>query len=523
MVNQAQNGNKKFIGNGRSAKVYLSYAGDKAVAAKIFTGEAVSKIILFVLTGSANPYTWCEAAIRSAIIRRRLLSNLCRLWFGDRLRLPETYDYRWNPEHAAYEINAEFINGRHAPLFNPLTPDAKDFMMELQQEIMQPLRKKLIESGFDGLVWQAGKGNPVGASNFMVKQQNDGSNEWIWIDLESGLPALFALNPLSTFFYYLPKCIKHRDWLFDNVDTAKLKNYLEHNSESIIKEFGLKTYRELFDDCDLLSTTQKEWKGLKRYKRNLYYAASQDKITQEEKDYYEDKPLRWYLKSLAIIFQTFVLKIKETYNSAINAIYNFRYRKFFKRIYFYFSDTLYRWGVARWYLKREIEKWHSRKFITAEETAFLRNELKNVESSAYLTDFSIHLGIKPVVKLFSLVIMPILMALGFFSLQTGAIIIIVAGSICRTAYTLWRITNNLVKSKKHFPFVALVVGAFPVIGNLAYPAELLYRSAGKKDRLAKFIAYSFSAKIGARIPVWGGQDTETEHFFNRLCHKILKS
>ena len=267
MVNHALVEQRRFIGNGRSAKVFLSYIGDEGIASKTFTGEFVSKVILFVLTGSANPYTWCEDAIHSALIRRRLLSSLCKLWFKDKLRLPKTYGYSWNAELKAYELDAEFIKGNHAPLFNPLRTDPKDFMGELRREIMNPLQKKLIQSGFDGLVWQAGKGNPVGASNFMLLQKEDGTRQWIWIDLESGLPALFALNPFSTLFYYLPKCIKHRDWLFDNVDTGKLKNYLAANKESIIVELGLKTFHQLCNDCDLLEQTQKKsgrtWCGIK--------------------------------------------------------------------------------------------------------------------------------------------------------------------------------------------------------------------------------------------------------------------
>jgi hypothetical protein len=520
-VNLALFEEKKFIGNGRSAKVYLSYVGGKGIATKTFTGEPVSKLILFVLTGSANPYTWCEDAINSAIIRRRLLSGLVQFWFKDKMRLPKTYGYRWNPEHKAFEIDAEFITGQHAPLLTPLEQKPKSFMSELRSEIMNPLQDKLIDSGFDGLVWQAGKGNPVGASNFMLLRHEDGTHEWIWIDLESGLPALFALNIFSTLFYYLPKCVKHRDWLFDNVDTAKLKKYLEHNKEEIILELGLKTYHQLCTDSDLLSETQKKWKNIKRYKRSLYYAASQDKITEEEKEYYEDKPVRWYLKSFILFFKAFILKVKDSFKSIFEAFYNFRYKKLFRRIYLYFSDSRYRWGVARWYLKKEIDKWQSRKFLTNEESTFFKNELKKDETSAYMTDFSIHIGIKPFVKLFAWVIMPLLIATGMFSLQAGAIIIIGAGSIARTLYTLWRITHNLVKSNSSFPLIALIVGVFPVIGNLAYPMEILYRSTGKKGMLAKFIVYSFSAKIGAKVPIWGGKDSETEHFFNKICHKVL--
>ena len=164
---------KKFIGNGRSARVYLSTIDGKAVASKIFTGESTSKVILFALTGSANPYTWCEDAIKCAMIRRRILSPLCKFWFGDQVRLPETYNYSWNDEEKAFQIEAEFIPGGHAPLINPMKDEAKDYASELRREIMNPLQGYLIDSGFDGLVWQAGKGNPVADSNFMLLQEED--------------------------------------------------------------------------------------------------------------------------------------------------------------------------------------------------------------------------------------------------------------------------------------------------------------------------------------------------------------
>jgi hypothetical protein len=512
---------KRFIGNGRSAKVYLSYVEGEGIATKTFTGEFVSKVILFVLTGSANPYTWCEDAIHAAIIRRRMLSQLCRVWFKGRMELPKTYGYKWNAEHNAFEINAAFIKGQHAPLFSPMHKNPTDYLTELKQQIMKPLQKNLISSGFDGLVWQAGKGNPVGASNFMLEHQPDGGHRWVWIDLESGLPALFALNPLSTLFYYLPKCIKHRDWLFDNVDTGKLSRYLEDHKESIIQELGLKNFVSMQQDCSLLGSAQSNWKNIKRYRRSLYYAASQGKISADEKEYYENKPFRWYLKSIFLFLNAFVRKISEIWVNFKQALIDFPYRKMMRRVGLYFSNARYRWGAARWYLKKEIEKWHSRKFLTDEEVGILNHELKNTESGAYLTDFSIHLACKPVVKLFAWVIMPTLIASGIYGLQPGALVILFAGPIVRTGYTSWRITHSLVKSRSYFPWLALIVGMSPFIGSLAYPVELLYRSTGKKDKFAKFIAYNFSAKIGAKIPVWGGKDTETEHFFNRICHRIL--
>ena len=178
--------------------------------------------------------------------------------------------------------------------------------------------------------------------------------------------------------------------------------------------------------------------------------------------------------------------------------------------------------MIRWYLKKEIDKWQSRKFFTESESEFLKNELKKDDKSCYLTDFSIHLGIKPFVKIFSFIVMPVLIAVGLFSIQIGAIIIIGLGPMTRTLYTSWRMAHSLVQSRSHFPFIALIIGIIPVIGNLAYPVELIYQSKGSRDKVSKFIVYSFSAKVGAKVPIWGGKDSEIEHFINKICHLILK-
>jgi hypothetical protein len=50
--------------------------------------------------------------------------------------------------------------------------------------------------------------------------------------------------------------------------------------------------------------------------------------------------------------------------------------------------------------------------------------------------------------------------------------------------------------------------------------EILYQSAGRDNVLGKFMTCAFSARVGSKIPVWGGRDTATEHFFNRIGHRI---
>ncbi len=510
-----------FIGNGRSAKVYLSLKVDNHVATKIFTGESTSKAILYVLTGSPNPYTWCEDAIKSAMMRRSLLSKLSLFWFSGKVRLPETYDYSWNEKEKAFQIEAEYIKGCHAPLRNPMVENPVDYTSELQQEIMAPLQQHLIDSGFDGLVWQAGKGNPVAVSNFMVEFDEEGKHKWVWIDLESGLPALFALNPISTLTYYLPKCIKHKEWLFDRVDTKKLSQYLSLNKEELVNNFDNDTFDSLLEDCQKLEDAQNAWKGIKRFRKSLYYAASQRKISVEEKDYYENKPIRWYVKSIIMLMVSFFGRIPEKLKSFWAIITKLNLSKAYRRSWRYFTNGRYRWGFARWFVRGQINSWQSRRSLTEAESVFLRNELHNNDTSAYLTDFSIHIAIKPLVKVFAWGVVPVLASFGAMPLEVAVFIVVGSGSIVRTSYTLWRIGNSLVKLKPQYPVIALFVGTFPVIGNLAYPLELVYRSSKKHNNLAKFIIYCLSANIGSKIPIWGGKDSGVEHFMVKTASRLI--
>lgn len=512
---------KKFIGNGRSAKVYFSFKGNQGVATKTFTGEPVSKFILFVLKGSANPYTWNEDAIQSAMLRRRILSHLTNFWFNDKLRLPKTFEYRWNETEKAYEIDAEFIAGCHAPLLNPMKDDPFNYMADLRNNIMNPLETKLIESGFDGLVWQAGKGNPIGASNFMMNRRKDGSHQWIWIDLESGLPALFAMNLLSTLTYYLPMCVKHKGWLFDNVDTNTLRKYLQENKQALLADSSSESYNRLLEDCDQLERSQSRWKGLSRSHKSLYYSASQDKITAGEVTYYKNKPFQWFCKSIVMFLSSFAATFREKVEKAIDKIVTFKYGKLVRRTVSYFTDSRFRWGFVRWFLRREINSWHKRRSISSRDRSVLLNELSNDDISAYLTDFSIHLGLKPFVKIFTLGVLPVLTAMGYIGLPMAAVLLVWTGPAVRTVYTLFQMANNLVSGTSHNRYIALVLGIMPIIGNLAYPAEFAYQTTGNRNQLAKYIAYAFTTKIGGKIPIWGGQDSEIEHFFNRICHKLL--
>ena len=85
----------------------------------------------------------------------------------------------------------------------------------------------------------------------------------------------------------------------------------------------------------------------------------------------------------------------------------------------------------------------------------------------------------------------------------------------RSAYTLWRIIQATIRGRER-PWIALFTGLLPVVGNAAYPVQILYTSAERNHDVAKFILIDIFTTFGRKLPIWGGPDTQTEHFFNRI-------
>ena len=57
----------------------------------------------------------------------------------------------------------------------------------------------------------------------------------------------------------------------------------------------------------------------------------------------------------------------------------------------------------------------------------------------------------------------------------------------------------------------LKVGAFPVLGNLAYPSQIVVSGVGDRIGVARFLLHDWCAALGRAIPFWGGRDTAPEH------------
>lgn len=213
----------KLLGAGRSGRVFLIERQNDRLARKIFYSDKIATLIHYIFFGSPNPYVWNQDAIYCAFYRRKILGALVQFWFGDRLQVSDAIATDWNPEFKAYQMDTVFIKGRHVALRQPCSRDRNPELRALTHGIMIPLQAKLLRSGFDGLIWQAGKGTPTALNNFLLVDESSSDLIFAWIDMESGVPALFPINLLKLFSFYIPKATVFDRAMFDDVNCSKLK------------------------------------------------------------------------------------------------------------------------------------------------------------------------------------------------------------------------------------------------------------------------------------------------------------
>lgn len=513
------------IGRGRSGIVFRSSdANGNDIAIKVFSGEnSLTKFVNYVFTGAPNSYSWNGDAVRCADLRRKALSLLLPYWLDSHVRIAGSLRTDWNEEARAYELQTEFIQGRNAGLHHPFSNETDWELSDLVKNVMKPLQANLIESGFDGLVWQAGKGNPVGLNNFLL----DNEGNWVWIDAESGVPALFPLNPIALFSHYLPSSVKHGRALFDDVDTDKLGNYITRNQVELEVRIGDEQFRRLIEIIPQIKHHQEKWKSISRASKSITYNLRKGKITQEQADLYYNRPLLWYgRESVRLTKKAFKKVGYDIPRKVIQKLRSFDYMGAIRNLAKFVFSGKYRKTCIEDYLNVRIKKWEERGQLKPDEANMLREQVKNDSTSPYLTDFFVLIGLKPAVKWFEFFGLPSLYAMGVIDETILAIGVAMGGTIYRTLYTSGRMLVDKLNpnsSGSNPRLIALLVGAIPTIGNAAYPVQMIYSATSTTKELAEFMTYDISTRIGEKIPIWGGRDTRTEHFFNHIPDLIIRN
>lgn len=509
------------LGRGRSGVVFLGRdASGRRTACKVFASRGLTRVVQVVLLGAPNPYIWNEEALRCAYLRRRILARLVEHWFDGRLRVAEALDIAWNEERRAHELQAELSSGVPLPLHRPGRSDGAALVRELVDDVMAPLQRHLIASGFSGLAWQAGLGNPVALNNFLLERDGGGGHRYCWIDLESGVPALAPLDPRALFGFYLPESWRLGRPLFDDVDPARLEHYLAEHSAALCARLGTEGLAELRAQSAALAHHQARWKELRRHERGIGHALARGRIGEERAEWFRSRPLRWYAHDATHHLVAAVGWTSAALARLARWCARIPWRAHARSAWNFATSGCFRRRAARHFVARRIRAWERRGQLARPEARRLRANLPSEESSAYLTDCAVHLALKPPVKAWEYWVLPTLWSLGWVSGGMLAAGVLLSGPLVRTLYTSVRCVQSL-RHRREVPFVALGVGLLPVVGNLAYPVQLLYSSTEDRDDLARFLLYDGCARLGRHIPIWGGADTLTEHVFNHLPDRLV--
>ena len=507
------------IGAGRSGVVYRdTHPRGDAVARKVFGASGLTKLVQYVLLGAPNPYMWNEDAVACAALRRRILEPLVRHWFGDRLRVAATSGFGWNAEQSAFELYTEFIAGRPPSLHHPMNrggSEVRDLV-----GLMRRLLGHLDEAGFLGLTWQAGRGNPVALQNFLLERDGERLT-WSWIDLESGVPALFPLDMRELVRFYLPVSWRLRRPLFDDTDTDRLCAWFRTHKRQLELGLDVATVQVLEQDIEKLVKREVAWKALSRTQGGIRYALAKGRITLQAATRYERVPLLWYAVLAAKIPGKAARGTVLLARGAWAWLRALPVRQVLRAVPRFLVSQSFRAQLARRLVTERIAAWHRRGQLLDEEARVLHEHVDKEESAAYITDFGVHLAIKPVVKGIELGVFPLLWAVGLVGDGTLVVLLVVAGAAARTAYTLGRLVQNAWRGHE-LPWTALFAGMLPIVGNLAFPLQIIASSREEEDVLAQFILYDGFTSLGRRVPIWGGPDTLTEHVFNHVPDAIVR-
>ena len=506
------------LGVGRSGIVFRSRGtADQPVARKVFDSGWLTRLVQYTVLGASNPYAWNIHAVRCAFLRRRLLAPLVEHWTAGRLRVARALGYGWDDHYRAYEMSTELVDGRPPALHHPLARRGREEVRELVEEVLRPLQQHLVAAGFDGMLWQAGLGNPVALSNFLLEEDADGARRWAWIDLESGVPALFPLHLPTLWGRYLPLCWKYRRPLFDDVDCDRLAAYVANPALPVDGD----TRRRMSCDVETLRYHQREWKEQGRLQRSIRSQVVKGKLSEERGAFYAERPVRWVAHEAWRATRGLAQRVVRKVAGGWARLRTLPWRRVPGGTAHFLASQDFRERIARRFVQLRVDLWEERGQLSAGDAAVLRARAAEQGASAWLADFGVHVAIKPVVKGIEWFVFPALLVAGVVDEATVGIAILAGGSVSRTLYTAGRMAYDALRGRD-LPWIALATGVLPVLGNLAFPLQIAYSSRDADDVQAQFILYDGMSVIGRRLPIWGGADTLTEHVCNQMPDRVVR-
>lgn len=310
------------------------------------------------------------------------------------------------------------------------------------------------------------------------------------------------------------------------MDIGQLRLYLRQNQDEIKGSLGKTAFLQMEADTDALEFNQKIWKSAGRTEAGILHARKTGRITEGQAEFYRRHPARWYGREAARISWKAYSKLTRDLPLAVYNRLTMNFTndlanagKLALKAARFLASTEYRTEAGRDYICGRIGRWETDGNLTPEEADFYRQKLESEKISAYLPDFGVHLGIFFASKASYLA--PALYALHMID-EAAGITIMSGGSIARGLYTTARFIQSSTKGMER-PWIALGVSWIHVLGSLAYPLQLSRTGTESDRKLGEFLVYDTFTSIGRKIPIYGGENTTTEHFFNHIPDILFKN
>jgi hypothetical protein len=520
----------------RTGKLYV----EKAFETKPGLSRLIRDLAYRACFQAPYPYQVNDSAAHAALFRRKVLRELTELWF-DRPVVADAYYTRWDKEKKVSVLGTEYVAG-----FGPKPGEAnyrgirnlwhnyplrlykiatgsqpakrKGSAWEIKETInrMDELKDKFRQAGFLGSEWQVERMVSVSTSNLL----KDANGDWILVDLESAFPAL----PLPR--YVWPAIRFDSMPLFDDVDFTRLHNYLDDNRTKLVAKLGTERVQSLCEYIGQLEHHTRLWKAsepaILRHKHRLItdsqlrssirrgfiqYWLRSGKISEEKAEQLEESNLSllaYYgfdlVRGICSGFSTAARSIKRINVSIVKGV-----AKAARVSYSAFFDEKYMCEFAQTSVNREIDHWQESGRLTIKEATEFRQDMEAPEAAEYMQGFVAHLSLQVLAPPFLGEVALIWLAVYLGSPAPLAGILL--SPLLRTVYTLHRKIKTRGKGISYF--YAFSVGAMPRVGAGAYVAQMFLTC----PELSLFLARSQAARVGSRVPLFGGENSRIEHSF----------
>jgi hypothetical protein len=568
-------------GRGARVDLVRDVDADRLIAEKVFRvdGGIASSLTaaLYRLCFQAPfPYRSTASAVWAAYYRRKAVRLLSAYWFGVPCVADALY-VRWDQAARAFVLGTEYVAGRGPRVAAPdpyllprwlgALPHSPRPAAEMDELVafLERLRLHLRDSGFIGAQWQVDRRTLVATANCL----HDG-DAWVVVDLESGVPAV-------TLPRYLGQGLRiGRLPLFDDTDFATLWSYVERHQQALVQRLGLDKHQELVHLLKELELHEHLWKrgevALLREPRRwtrredrahirqhtLQRWLQEGRLSPQAAQALEASTLRflghwafggligrvrhwgrfvrdrkyraeaiaprvamWVARgrlgaargvelvadprllplgaaALAAMLPTALTRLLRDPDYRAAAL---------QHVYRLLVDERYQLSLAEQYINRRIDAWLALDRLTAAEAERLRQAVATPSAQEYVRGFGAHLALKALLP--SALLDPLFIGTAVATGSLYPLALMFIRSMAITAYTLRR----WLKHPDLRLGTALAIGLIPKVGVLAYPGQLFT----VHPELAAFLVRDLMARLGERLPIYGGRHTLTEHFCLRCA------